>query len=962
LDSACGGDSALHAEVDSLLVADERACDFMESPAVGSTAPALGKLASRGAVAVGERIGAYRIVRTIASGGMGTVYEAVQDHPKRAVALKVIRPGIASPSALRRFQHEAELLGRLSHPGIAHIYEAGTHAGPDEAHTLPFFAMEYIERADTITNYADATQLATRARLELFLKVCDAVHYGHQRGVIHRDLKPANILVDPSGEPKIIDFGVARLTQSDIQLTTVRTNVGQLIGTLSYMSPEQVAGDPQALDTRSDVYALGVIAFELLTGHLPYDLTGKPIPEAVRLIQEQDPRRPSAIRRTLRGDLETIVLRALEKDPARRYPSASDLAADVRRFLSDEPIAARPPSTFYQFRKFARRNRAAVAGVVVAFVGLLSGTVFATWQAYQATAESRRAREAERNATRQTEAARVEAHKAQRVSEFLQDMLAAADPEQARGRQVTVLEVLDHAAQRIEMELPDEPIVAAALRYTIGLTYHGLGAYEQAEAHLRATVGVRKEVLGDSHPDTLAAMSAWAAVSQRLGKAAEAESTAHAALELARRSLGDEDAITLSAMNILALVLQDRNALAEAEPLRRRLLEAQRRKAGDEHPATLLAMNNLAWLLMSQGRDEEAAEWLSKTLAIRRRLSGDDHPETLRTMINLANTLRELGRAGEALPLATDAVAGCLRILGERHGMTHYALDRLVWVHIDLGQLEDAEALARKTLQLRRQTMGTEHPYTLYSMHTLAVVLSTRGMFAEAEQVHRETMEARRRVLGPEHPDTLASMNGLAVALGQQRRYDGAATILRQVLDIRRRVSGAEHPETLGVLQNLALVLESGGRLADAEQTYREVCEIQSRALGATHPDTLNSTHGLARTLLGQGAAAQAEPLLREIVAVAEGIHPAGHWLTATYRIDLGRCLTALERYFEAETLLLRGYEDVSAAPDERGELPPKAVRAIVELYEAWGKPGHAAEYRALSPVITETANDHEGR
>ncbi|MBU0640691.1 MAG: serine/threonine-protein kinase [Planctomycetes bacterium] len=948
LQEACAGDARLRAEIDSLLVADSAAGDFMGTPAVGPGALLSQQVLSLANVAADTRIGAYRIVRTIAVGGMGTVYEAIQDHPQRTVALKVIRAGVASPSALRRFQHEAELLGRLSHPEIARVYEAGTYAtSPDENDTRPFFAMEYVEEAEIITEYADRAGLDTGARLALLLKVCDATHYAHQRGVIHRDLKPANVLVDRSGQPRIIDFGVARLTESDRQITTMRTDVGQLIGTIPYMSPEQVTGDPSALDVRSDVYALGVLGFELLTGQLPYEVTGRAIPDALRLILNEEPKKPSALNRTLRGDIETILSKALEKEKQRRYGSAAELAADIRRHLRDVPIEARPTSTLYQFRKFARRNQAGVIGAAVAVGGLLFGTAFATWKAFEATSERNRARTAEQNANQQAATARLEAQKAERINQFLQEMLAAADPSTARGREVSVRETLDRAAERIETGLADEPLVAAALRHTIGLTYRNLGIYDQAEAQLRAALDLRRAHLGDDHPDTLRSLSAVATVCRDQGRLADAEDLIRQTLERSQRVLGDTHPDTLSALNLLALVLQDRGALADAEPLYRRVLELQRQTAGPEDPGTLLAVNNLAWLLLSQGRLSEASALFADTLDIRRRVSGDDHPETLRTMINLANVLRELGRPQEAEPLALEAVATCRRVLGDEHALTQYALDRLVWVHYANGNLAEAEALARTALDLRRRALGPKHMHTLHSMSTLAAILSARGSWDAAIEWHRATLAARRQLVGDEHPDTLVSLTGLGTALAQRGDYEQAEPLLRSALEARRRLNGAAHPETLGIMHNLALVLEARGEYTEAERLFREVRTARAAALGDQHAGTLEVTHGLARTLLAQNRAADAEPLLRELVAAADRAVPAGHWQAATFRADLGRCLIALERYAEAEPLLVDSYADLKTSVGVTHKHTRAALASLIRLYEAWGRPVEAAACRA---------------
>ena len=376
VERACGGDQSLQRELEVLLAQDSTE-DFLERPALEVAARDLARAGTASAPAF---IGRYRILRLLGEGGMGTVYEAEQEEPRRTVALKIIRPGLATPERLRRFKHESQALGRLQHPGIAQIYEANTADtgfGPQ-----PYFAMELI-RGPSLEKYGDAQRLDTRQRLTLMVKVCESVHHAHQRGLIHRDLKPGNILVDDTGQPKILDFGVARVAEIDAQ-ATLQTEVGELVGTLAYMSPEQVQGDPLEVDIRSDIYSLGVILYELLAGRLPYDVNRRKLYEAIQTIREEDPVSLSSIRGEYRGDIETIVGKALEKDKARRYASAADLAADIQRYLNDEPIAARAPTAGYHLRKFTRRHRALVAGVAAVFVVLIAGVAASTWEAIRA--------------------------------------------------------------------------------------------------------------------------------------------------------------------------------------------------------------------------------------------------------------------------------------------------------------------------------------------------------------------------------------------------------------------------------------------------------------------------------------------------------------------------------------------------------------------------------------------------
>lgn len=467
------------------------------------------RLPSSGAQKSPKRIGQYTIRREIASGGMGTVYEALQEKPRRAVAIKLMRAGIASRSALRRFKYESQTLARLQHPGIAQVFDAGTHK--DGAVTVPYFAMEYIVGAKPITEYAKEHDLATCDRMRLFASVCDAVHHGHQKGVVHRDLKPSNILVDSSGNVKVIDFGVARGTDSDMAVTTLQTDVGQLIGTLQYMSPEQCAADPHDIDTRSDVYALGVVLYELLCGRLPYDVRGAVLHEATRVVREQMPCRLGAIEKSLRGDVETIVMRAMEKNRERRYQSASALLADIRRFLSNEAISARPPSLTHQLRVFARRHRAVAAATLIVFAVLVAGVIVsstlyvqardAKYEANMKAAEAVAARKKAEESVKQTH----------EVVQWLQDMLWTADPSRV-GREVKLATLLDRAGPLLPHVFDGQPRVEAELHTTFGRTYQELVELGSAETHLRSALDIRKRVLGDEHAATLTSMHDLAAL------------------------------------------------------------------------------------------------------------------------------------------------------------------------------------------------------------------------------------------------------------------------------------------------------------------------------------------------------------------------------------------------------------------------------------------------------------------
>ncbi|MHC5113280.1 MAG: protein kinase domain-containing protein [Planctomycetota bacterium] len=613
---------------------------------------------------VPRRIGHYAIQSVIASGGMGTVYKAVQEKPRRAVAIKIMKASVASASALRRFEYETQLLGRLRHPGIAQIYEAGTFE--DGADTLPFFAMEYIPNAKEITAYAREKKLGTRERLELFAKACDAVHHGHQKGIVHRDLKPSNILVGPAGDPKIIDFGVARATDSDLALTVMQTNVGQLLGTVQYMSPEQCEADPDDIDIRSDVYALGVALFELLCGRLPYAIDDAPIHEATRMIREDAPARPSTIDTRLRGDVETIVLKALEKERDRRYQSARGLARDVRAYLAGEAIHARPASMAYQLRVFARRNKAMVGGLAVVVAVLVVSAVAVTAVSFRAAndrlrAEQERLRaEAESlRAERESERAEAEREKLADAQQYLWGIVGSVNP--SKGEAINVSDLLDDYSRKIEQRFAEQPLLEAQVRSTLAINYvylnliHDTGRAEEhfgaAIAHLERAVEIRRRELGDGHDETLESFEMLAGFLAYGGNDARAERVRRLSLELSASENGPEHPLTHRARGNLAGMLLAIGRLAEAEDLRREVYESRLRQHGEEHAGTLSALGRLAQVRQERGDLAEAEEMCRRRLEGARRIFEPGEKDLNNAVSGLANVYVARGKIVDARAL-----------------------------------------------------------------------------------------------------------------------------------------------------------------------------------------------------------------------------------------------------------------------------------------------------------------------
>jgi serine/threonine protein kinase len=776
-------------------------------------------------------IGRYRILRLLGEGGMGAVYEAEQEFPHRTVALKVIRAGYASGEMLRRFETETQALGRLQHPGIAQIYEAGTAETPFGRQ--PYFAMELVQ-GQALIDYCESHRLGVRQRLELMAKICDAVQHAHQRGLIHRDLKPANILVDESGQPRILDFGVARLTDSDAQATR-QTDIGQLVGTLAYMSPEQVLGDPGEIDTRSDVYALGVILYELLAGRGPYVL-GRQLHEVVRTIREEEPSALSSVNRSYRGDIETIVGKALEKDKTRRYVSAAELAADIQRHLRDEPITARPPTTSYQLRKFARRNKALVTGAAAVLVVLVLGVVASTWEAVQA---------------RRAEAkAKQESAISQAVNDFLQkDLLgqASAYNQSKPDPDIKVRTVLDRAAQNIQGKFEKQPAVEAAIWDTIGNTYERLGLYPEAQKQLERALELSRGALGPDNPRTLLIMQDLVWLDQDEGKYIEAEALGKQTLDKKRRVLGPENPETLAAMGELATVYWAEGKYARAEALDLQTLEMKRRVLGADHPWTLSTMNNLAVLYSNESKYAQAEALQSQALEIERRSLGPEHPATLMSMNNLATVYADEGKYARAEALHRQALEVQRRVLGPEHPETLQTMYDLAGLYRLAGKYAEAEAMQSQTLEIRRRVLGPDHPNTLGSMEDLAWDYVGETKYAQAATLFSQILGAWRRLKGPEDGNTLGSADGLAVALIGERRYDDAEKLLRETLDIRRRVSGPDDPSIGGDLYNLACTMARERHKNEALALLAQAIDhglLPSAALAMDKDIDLTSLHG----------------------------------------------------------------------------------------------------------------------
>jgi non-specific serine/threonine protein kinase/serine/threonine-protein kinase len=581
-----------------------------------------------------QKIGNYSIRRRIASGGMGTVYEAIQEQPRRTVAVKIMRAGMFSEAGLHRFGYEAQLLARLRHPGVAQIYEAGTHREAGEV--IPFFAMEYIPNAMPITDYANEKRLSTRERLELFVQVCDAVHHGHQRGIVHRDLKPGNILVDSAGRPKIIDFGVARATDSDMAAAAHQTEVGQLVGSLQYMSPEQFDADPHDIDTRSDVYALGVVLYELLSGKLPYEIRGSRIHEAAALVREAEPVPLGRLDRSLGGDLETIVRCALTKDRERRYQSAFGYREDIRRYLSGAAIGARPPTLAYQLRVLARRNKPWIAAAAAVLITVVAGGALSTYMYFRA------------------EAARTEAElhaaRSQAAVQFIGEMMKEMGP-RGWGHQPTIADLIQALSERVDVVFADEPVVAADIHSTLGWAALPLEQYEMFEQHCSSALLLRRESLGPTDPRTLGALRDVARAQEIRGRNEELIGSRDEIVELCTETFGENDLQTLDARDELATANELLGRYQQAKEIEIDVFERFKTTFGEEHRATVGSMSHLANILLKLNDRDQAFDMARRAYEMSNDQFGDGDPSTEYSRGVLAASLISQGRLDEAAAL-----------------------------------------------------------------------------------------------------------------------------------------------------------------------------------------------------------------------------------------------------------------------------------------------------------------------
>jgi eukaryotic-like serine/threonine-protein kinase len=985
LERECAGDPDLKGRVEALLAADGRAKSFLEGGAGLPPDLLPGESPEPEAPPpdplLGATLGSWRITGRVGLGGMGVVYrsERAAGGFQQQAALKLVRRGLDTEEILERFRQERRILARLQHPHIARLLDGG--AAPDGR---PFFVMEFVE-GEPITSWCDRRRSPIEDRLRLFADVCDAVQYAHSNLVVHRDLKPSNILITARGEVKLLDFGIAKmLEERGEEGTPAATRTGVRMMTPEYAAPEQVRGEPST--TATDVHALGLVLCELLAGRRPFQASGRGAGEMERLIAEMEPEPPSKLpgrnaggtvpggttegdaeaiarrrgttrerlKRRLRGDLDAIVLTALRKDPARRYPGAGAMAEDLRRHLQGLPVGARRDSRGYRARKFVLRHRLATGAAALVLLSILGGGAGTLWQA---------------------RVARREAAKERAVRDFLVSVFQVAAPSESLGEKITARELLDRGAERIDRELAGQPEIQAELLGVVGNIYQELGMYDQAATLLDRAVRMKFALFGESSEETASALERWGAALWLKGEYREALDPLRRSLEVRRRILARNDPRTGETLSTLAAVHASLGEREKAVALHREALEIDRSARGHQSLAVATDLYNLGLNLLEMGKPDEAESLMRQSLEIRRKLLPPGHPDAATALNGLALAAERKGDYRQAEELYRESLAIRRKVLGPEHPLTAESLNNLETLLDSSGNYAAAIPLAREALEIRRRTLGEDHDDVAASLNNLAVLSFRTEDYDSAEKAFREALEIWTRKLGPEHENVASAMNNLGMVLEMKGEPGKAEPLIRRALELRRKSPGEESPAVAQSLRNLGVVLADQGRSleaekelesclslsrkvypaghprlgevliaagrlrlqegqpAPAEELLREAAELFAAKTGADSPQSAEARMLLGASLTASGLSAEGEPMIREALAVRRKAFGEEGWQTAEARYYLGRCLAASGRRDESRAVLKSALTVLAA---KKGEAAPltRAARAALRGLE----------------------------
>lgn len=819
----------------------------------------------------------YEMIEELQRGGQGVVYKAIQRTTQRVVAIKVMKEGpFASTVERARFDREIQILGQLRHPNIVDIRGAGMTAGAQ------YFVMDYVE-GRPIDAHVLESDLDSRSILSLFAIICDAVHTAHLLGIVHRDLKPSNVRVEQEGKPHILDFGLAKRSHEDESRHI--TTTGQFIGTLPWVAPEQTEANPAKIDARTDVYSIGVMLYHSLARSFPYDVTGS-LSDVLKRIAEDEPARLHSKRSEINDEIETIVLKCLQKDRDRRYRTAGALARDLRQYLAGEPIDAKRDSTIYVLRKQLRKHRLPVMVAFVISITIAIGFMVSTagW----------------RSAALERDAAIEARHEAEALYEFLSDTFSSVNPSLGRRSDVTVREMLDEAAAKIGDSFTREPLTEASLRTTIGLGYNALGHYATAEDHFRRALALRE---------------------------------AH---------LPADDILVAESLHHVGMSLITRTSTDEAEQLHLRALEIFVETYGEERSETAGILHGLACLYRSRRDFKQSETYFQRALAIFR---NSNQPRSLAAILKEHASLETLqGNYDAAETKLMEAIEILREVVGEGHADFADLQNSLAGLYVRQGDFSAAEPIARHALATNLKMRGEESPSTSLSMNTLAMILTEQKRFDDAEALWRKSTEMRRNFFGAEHAFVASNLGNLAQVLVKKNDVQGALTVFQESLDMFRRVDERKLDYS-NVLINCGKFYNGLERYIDAEGLYREAVEVRTSLFGADHINLSYPLEGLAQALLGQGRYEEAEPLFQEVLDLHEG---SNHEVVALAKSGLGECLTQRGLLQDGETLLTEGFEGLKSLRGTEDALTQRALQRLIQFYELVGRLDEADKYREV--------------
>jgi len=992
---ACGEDGDVRARVEALVRVFEEDEGFLQSPPREFHA-ALDNPIREGP---GTVIGPYELVEQLGEGGFGVVFLAEQQQPiRRQVALKVIKPGMDTRQVIARFEAERQALAMMDHPNIARVLDAGTtNSG------RPYFVMELV-RGIPITAYCDRDRLSLPQRLDLFIHACKAVQHAHQKGIIHRDIKPSNVLVtlhDGAAVVKIIDFGIAKAMDRKLTDGLLSTQLAAMVGTPLYMSPEQAETSGLDVDTRTDIYALGVLLYELLTGTTPFDrgrLQTIGIDEIRRIIREEEPLKPSTgidvlgatavsvtanrktdpkqLRRRLRGELDWIVMKCLEKDRKRRYETANGLVRDIQRYLRREPVEAGPPSAAYKLRKMLARNKTPVVAAALVLLALVGGIVGTTWGLLRAE----KAREQAQKRLAQSETA----------TEILASVFQNLDPQGAEREAATLHDLLGlrlgEASRQLEGEAVGDPLVVARLQHALGVSLHELSHLRQAEEVLVKACQTREQLLGADDLLTAATKQDLAVLYRTYGKYPQAERLYEDVLAVRNAQLGDNHRDTLATKHHLAILYHSQGDLAAAESLHEEVLAVRTAELGAQDPDTLASQHWLGLLYRSQSKNAEAEALYNQVLAVRRAQLGAENLATIDIKEELAELYRDQHKYAEAEKLLEEVLAIRTLKLGAYHLETLDTRYHLAVLYQSQGKFDLAEAIHKEVLALRTAKLGADHPVTLRSQHHLAGLYRDQGKHGLAESTYKEMLALRTAKLGADHPDTLHTKFNLAGLYSSMKKFDLSIPLFEETLELKKAKYGPDNLSTLGAQANLGVIYRDARRFNDAipllEEVYQkggrypelawvgdtllsvyvqagkvteaitfaaERVRAARKQLPADSPQLAAALAATGEALLDTKAYDDAQPLLRECLVIRQE-KDAAAWTTFHTQSLLGAALLGQKKYADAEPLLRQGYEGMKSReaqmPGPSWAWLTPARERLVQLYDAWGRKAEADKWR----------------